>query len=934
MTMNLKLLHQAVDELARRCDGAHFRDEQGFNKPDSYAGRFLAAVPVNLWTPNMIWQAWHMLRKYQEQLATYGIEYEEIGRPETLPDDSRSLSLERRRLLHYEEGYFILTFNYDPALNFELQVIDGAHWREEKSAWFIPGASWQQLLDFVKEHAFLPTTAAQDALNDIDRVLAEWNKLVAEGRDVPSASYRVEWHEDQFRIYFPKQAHNLRKKIKERVPNVSFKWKSNPYWSAPHSAGQSIEALIKEYPEFEVSEAAQEAIAIAPAPYRIEYRNNTFLIFFPKNDQQLLGAVRNLPDRKFDTDHWEVPFNSGCFLLPLCREWPFEVTAEVRQTMENAPHPYRIEYDVDGFCFRVYFPGNDWEVGDEVKRIVGRQFVDEPPHYQIPQHSVDQILDLVSTYGSKFEIPVAMHEQMKSLEQERQRIIAASCAKDANVTLPSGFGGTLKPFQRAAVAYYQQLPHGQVLLGDSMGLGKTVEALAILHIENAFPALIVCPMSLKINWKRHVEKFLPGRTVEVVNSGEDPAGWADVIIINYDLLSDGWDESNGGKKEVILSRYVKAIGHRNFQAIVLDESHYVKSDDAQRSKACEKLAEGVPVRLLLTGTPLVNRPLELVQQLKIMGQLDNFGGFMGFAFAFCNPKSTPWGWDFSGASNLSALNERLRSTCMVRRTKEEVLDDLDPIQWPEIYVEINNRQEYEQAEKNLMAWLREQAVEEVGFLESIKDLPQERQNFLRWQHGNDVVAKAMRAEALRRIGVLRLLAAQGKIPAAIEWIENFLEKGKKLVVFGWHREIVEAIGRYFDAPFITGDTPINVRQEYVDRFQNDPDCRLIVGNLQTISEGLTLTAASDVLFLEMAWTPARQDQAASRVHRIGQVEARTNAWLMLADDTIDEMMAHLIASKREVISSATGDLTGNEQQADIDNSVISELISQLLGKGE
>ena len=161
------------------------------------------------------------------------------------------------------------------------------------------------------------------------------------------------------------------------------------------------------------------------------------------------------------------------------------------------------------------------------------------------------------------------------------------------------------------------------------------------------------------------------------------------------------------------------------------------------------------------------------------------------------------------------------------------------------------------------------------------------------------------AEHLVRIETLKQLAAKGKLAAAIDWVRDFLGSGEKLVLFATHTDIVRGLAEAFDAPMIYGDTPVAERQAIVDRFQSDPECRLVVGNTRAAGVGLTLTAASNVAFLELGWTPAEHDQAEDRCHRYGQTADSVNAWYLLAADTIDEDIAALIESKRAVVDAGT-----------------------------
>lgn len=503
-----------------------------------------------------------------------------------------------------------------------------------------------------------------------------------------------------------------------------------------------------------------------------------------------------------------------------------------------------------------------------------------------------------------------MTEIEAKAEADRARaaiVIEASRAHDAEIEI-SGLGGELRPFQRAGVAY--ALEAKRSFICDEMGLGKTVEALATIHAAEAFPALIVCPASLKLNWQREAEKWLPGRLISVIG-GKNTSLEADIVILNYDILGKFKDNLIG------------------FKAVILDESHYIKNHKAQRTIHAQEIGKQAEVRLCLTGTPVLNRPNELLSQLEFLGRLDDLGGFWNFAKRYCNAHKIQvsrgkTAWDFSGAANLDELNDKLRANCYIRRNKADVLTELPAKQRSIVAVEIDNRAEYRKAENELISWLKEQAANDEKFSASIAHLPADEQKKKRAEYAMSAGKKAARAEQLVRIEKLKQLSAQGKMAAVIEWVESFMESGEKLVLFAHHQNIIEKLATQFKSYTITGETPLDKRQVAVDSFQNDPDTKLIICNIKAGGVGLTLTAASNVAFCELGWNPAEHDQAEDRCHRIGQ-QSSVNAWYLLGAATIDVDIASLIEAKRSVVDAAT---EGGEV---VDNSIMKELIAKLAG---
>ncbi len=462
----------------------------------------------------------------------------------------------------------------------------------------------------------------------------------------------------------------------------------------------------------------------------------------------------------------------------------------------------------------------------------------------------------------------------------------------------AGLGGTLYPFQRAAVAY--ALRTKRTFLADEQGLGKTVQALAAIHAADAFPALIVCPASLRLNWQREIAQWLPTRSVEILGATSAPSGRAEISVINYDSLH----------------KHVAPLKAAGLKALILDESHYCKSAKARRTKAARAIAKTLDpdaLLLALTGTPVLNRPGELMAQLTLLGRLEQAGGYKRFRYVY------------SKGQELDVLHRRLRQVCFVRRRKSEVLTQLPPKQRSVVAIEIDNRADYRRAEDDVVQWLRERAEHESEFLASVAGLSPEAKSEAIKERGEDAAQRAARAEPLVRLTKLKLLAAIGKLGAVVEWISGFEESEEKLVVFAHHREVIAGLLAAFpNAARLVGQDSSAERQAAIDRFQSDPDCRLMISSTQVGGVGITLTAASNVAFVELGWNPAAHDQAEDRLHRIGQ-DKQVTAWYLLAADTVDEKIAALIEDKRVLIAAASdGELPEHA-------SVLGDLVTWLVG---
>jgi hypothetical protein len=492
---------------------------------------------------------------------------------------------------------------------------------------------------------------------------------------------------------------------------------------------------------------------------------------------------------------------------------------------------------------------------------------------------LDELDAWMETYP-EFELGEDAKEYVARKREEVRQNREGSRAEDSDVMADyeSASGHQLFGYQRAGVEYACENEH--VLIADSMGLGKTIQALATLENKDAYPAVAVVPANLKQNWKREANEWVPERDVRILDgTTADELGDADLYVMNYAMLSRGADE------------WLTAFASEDLAGVILDESHYVKNEDANRSQAAADLADGVPVRLLLTGTPVLNRPQELVHQLRVLDQLGEFGGFWDFAKRYCDAhKEYVPGrgrvWDFSGASNTTELNQRLRETCMVRRQKSDVLSELPAKSHANVTLPAD-QDEHDEAVREFREWRRQADESELN------------------------------AEAMVRIEKLKQAAVRGKLDAAIDWVEDFVAS-EKLVLFAMHRDVIDELRDAFpDTALIVEGQSGEEREREKERFQNDDDCRLLIGAMgahagaSPAGLGHTLTAASNVAFLELGWTPAHHDQCVDRTHRIGQDEPVT-AWYLMAKGTVEQDIKQVLDRKREVVDETTDGLAKDD----------------------
>ncbi|HET6551228.1 MAG TPA: DEAD/DEAH box helicase [Solirubrobacter sp.] len=493
----------------------------------------------------------------------------------------------------------------------------------------------------------------------------------------------------------------------------------------------------------------------------------------------------------------------------------------------------------------------------------------EPLEHFIRLHSID--------------VAANAREALAGLRVEHDRAIGAvrrSRAFDGeSLACEPRLGGELRPFQRAGVNY--ALESRRLFIADEQGLGKTVEALAVLEEDDAYPAVVICPASLKLNWQRETEHWLPHRSLHVVVGTGKTIPKADITVLNYEIV-------HAHRERLAIARP---------KALILDESHYVKNPAAKRTRAVRRLAEALPegaFKIALTGTPVMNHPDELIAQLRILGRLEEFGSGARFKRRF------------QGAGAEERIHWHLRRTCFVRRLKKDVLPQLPEKRQVVVPVALENERDYRLAERDVIAWLQEQPLE-------LSELQAK-------------VAATLRAERLAQLNTLRRLAARGKLGPALAWIDDFLASEEPLVVFAGHREIQEmVVQRFPDALHVVGADDAKQRDAAVQAFQAPDGPQLLVCSTRVAGQGITLTRASNVAFLDLEWSPAMHDQAEDRCHRIGQRDAVT-AWYLLAAETIDEAMAEVLARKRGIVGAVT------DGRRDESEAVVQSVVRALRGK--
>lgn len=444
----------------------------------------------------------------------------------------------------------------------------------------------------------------------------------------------------------------------------------------------------------------------------------------------------------------------------------------------------------------------------------------------------------------------------------------------------------LYPFQRKGVRLIHERFKGVAYLADQMGLGKTIQTLAYIdqHLDlNDGPIIVVCPASVKWNWRYEARKhiglqsyILQGRKAKLQDRGAIRR--AKMVIINYEILQ----------------YWVKHLVGIKPQLIVIDEAQKCKNPRAKCTKATKRIARKTKRRLALSGTPILNYPAEAFPILNML-RPDMFPTFFPFAVRYCAPKRTPWGWEYRGASHTEELNQLLKTTCMIRRTKQQVMKQLPskirqvlPMQLPP-----KRLREYKDAENAFAYWLQRTAR-----------MPDPRERAL---------------QARTRVNNLKVLIGELKMELIKGWIDDFLATtNEKLLVFGIHHKVLKPLHKMYadQSVLVNGEVIGKQRQMLFDKFNHHKDTRLMFGNLIAAGVGWNCTSTANVAFVEMGWTPGDHSQAEDRVHGLKRgTGARVQVYYLVANGTIEQKLCRVLEEKQQVID-ATVD--GKAQKGSMD----------------
>lgn len=422
---------------------------------------------------------------------------------------------------------------------------------------------------------------------------------------------------------------------------------------------------------------------------------------------------------------------------------------------------------------------------------------------------------------------------------------------------------------------------GRALLADQMGLGKTATAAMYIMLKGFSQVVVVCYATIKYNWEKELSKM--GIRADVLE-GEQPMKMgiikpARVLIINYDIL---W-------------AWVDYLRSLNPQLIIADEVQAVKNMNTKRYKALAKLCKGVPHLLPMSGTPIENNVIEFFPVLNLLWP-KQFPSLLPFALKFCPPTKTHGRVVFGAGVELKLLNHRLKRLGMIRRLKKDVLTELAPKTRTVVPLQLSEQAmtKYRTAIADFRSWLRKARVDRDA---------------------------SMRSEALNHIGFMLRLVAELKLPLVIDWVEQFLESGNKLILFALHNNkppIINTLAEKFSdrCVVVNGTVTGKNRQKHIDKFNNDPSCTLFLGQLRAACAGWSCTSAADVVHIELWWHPGPHIQGEDRPHGLGRgmgKDVPCNSTFLIARGTIEERLAIMLQNKAEQLDLCLDGKTGITQ---------------------
>ena len=459
--------------------------------------------------------------------------------------------------------------------------------------------------------------------------------------------------------------------------------------------------------------------------------------------------------------------------------------------------------------------------------------------------------------------------------------------------------------------------HRSFLLADEPGLGKTAQALIAAETAGAFPLLVVVPNVVKTNWLREVHQWLPKRRPTVVHGdGVELNAFSDVFIVNYDILD----------------RHVGWLSKFDFRGMVVDEAHFIKNKESQRSKHVQAVARTIrarlqhPLLIALTGTPLINQIEDFRMIWQYLGWIDDkkpLGELMA--------KLEATGLTPADPGFFPAARKAVISMGIVRRRKQDVAKDIPARRIADIPIELDTEaaRSILEAEKALISRLLER-YDRVIAARGDADPSAIDHDLVRLVCASEI-EETKQDEMGDNVFTLVRKIGSAKAVMAADYTAQLARNVGKVVFFAKHIDVLNQAEKHFASvgvktTSIRGDQSTSARQDAIDAFTNDDDVQVIVCSLLAAGVGVNLQAASNVVLAELSWTSAEQTQAIDRVHRIGQ-ELPVTAWRIVAAQTVDQRIAELIDQKSGLSARA---LDGKESEVGVEGTMqVAALIALL-----
>jgi SWI/SNF-related matrix-associated actin-dependent regulator 1 of chromatin subfamily A len=433
------------------------------------------------------------------------------------------------------------------------------------------------------------------------------------------------------------------------------------------------------------------------------------------------------------------------------------------------------------------------------------------------------------------------------------------------------------PLHHQKEAVQKLVENKKFILADDMGLGKTTSTIIAALETGAKKILIICPATLKINWKREIENY-SDRSI-FISEGKTFSTEHDFVIINYDIIKNFHDTKKKDESQVIAA---------NFDLVVVDEAHYIKNPTAQRTKLINDIAKNVDRLWLLTGTPMTSRPMDYFNLLHLI-ESPVAKNWMAYAIRYCSGYQFNVGgrkvWNVTGSSNLEELRDRTTGL-VLRRLKENVLDLPEKIITP-VYLRLKSK-----------------AYEEV------------MGEYYDWYDKNPEESKSLTVQ-FTKLTKVRQIIADEKILQTIEIAENIIEQGKKVIIFCNFTDSLNKICQHFGKTAVKVDGSMSKpeRQHSVDNFQESDKVKVFVGNIKAAGVGLTLTAGEAVIMNDLSFLPSDHAQAEDRAYRYGQ-KNNVLVYYPIFENTIEGVIYDILNNKKQVIATVMGDNLNSSDMAE------------------